>query len=85
MPKDFYIRNNRIHIIYYENGKRFRKSTGIPNSQEGIRFVKENYQSFKDCEKKNLRDLKQQYKNLQHINASSPTNIHSFENIYKRA
>uniref|UniRef100_UPI003A8A93BD tyrosine-type recombinase/integrase n=4 Tax=Helicobacteraceae TaxID=72293 RepID=UPI003A8A93BD len=31
----------------------------------------------------NLRDLKQQYKNLQHINASSPTNIHSFENIYK--
>lgn len=80
MFKDFYIRNDRIHIIYCKNGKRFRKSTGIPNTQEGIKFVKENYQAFKDFEKKDLEDLKQQYENLRQDNLLLPT---AFKSIYK--
>lgn len=60
LMKNIYIRNNTIYIDYYENGKRFRKSTGIKKSPKAIEFVEANFLFLK----KNVQEARAKYESL---------------------
>ncbi|WP_273212117.1 tyrosine-type recombinase/integrase [Helicobacter rodentium] len=86
--KNIYINNGRIYIDYYENGKRFRKSTGLEASAKAVAFVKKNYIMFQG-NKKNIKEAKRLFyvlihnKNLKAENDEPEQRVLSFEVILK--